>query len=582
MDTHPFDRGFKCDCFDSLYDGANCDVDRSDGCDAPEQVKIPRGEAYEAAVGFNPGDSRDSLGSCQHFEPYVSKKYRLNLRTGNSTCDRRDSATVETALLRIDAHFNATDADIGTGSCNKVEHLDWGCSTTEPDCVKTVAFGQPFIVPRLELDVDFLGEPYAMRLNGDNETKALKRALLTGIPGVNGSVGVRYTPEGAPREVLIHSRLGHVVGDFNAECNLNYTYNITMYATFSTGRRFPMETVRINVQYRDDDPFWKGAYGPGNMGCVHGSVIDEVPFDKHFDCSCDSGWTGANCDKELKESGGASPATVAILVVLFAVVVPLLAYGVWQHRQPERLVPIDFRAKADALFAEGRITAHTLRRDAGLQDSVIPVPREIPRRFVTTTDKLGSGNFGDVFKGVLDALEGVGGGEHECLVAIKTVKDSANSVAVNDLCEEAMLMAGLTPHPNVAALIGVVTLGEPLMLVLGYYEHGALHSYLRKHAEGPTPNPATLQEKLGFAMDVARGMHHLEECRVVHRDLAARNCLVDTKRAARVADFGLSRLTKQSDYYQMSKRDSAGNLVGLQRQLGRPRRGTRQRVAGLE
>ncbi len=70
-------------------------------------------------------------------------------------------------------------------------------------------------------------------------------------------------------------------------------------------------------------------------------------------------------------------------------------------------------------------------------------------------DFIGSGNFGDVYKGVWLTS----GGERE--VAIKKLQDKADAQDKVMFLQEAAIM-GQFRHPNVVNLMGVVTVGEPV------------------------------------------------------------------------------------------------------------------------
>lgn len=128
---------------------------------------------------------------------------------------------------------------------------------------------------------------------------------------------------------------------------------------------------------------------------------------------------------------------------------------------------------------------------------------------------------------------------HSYLVAVKTSKDSAGEGA-DELRREATLMAQVPTHRNLVALIGVVTSGVPLLLIIAYCEFGSLLSVLKKRKYD---RPLTEVERARCALDIARGMAHLVAHHFVHRDLAARNVLVDSQQVCKVADFGLSRAT---------------------------------------
>ena len=166
-----------------------------------------------------------------------------------------------------------------------------------------------------------------------------------------------------------------------------------------------------------------------------------------------------------------------------------------------------------------------LKSDGKLESYRTAVPREIDRRCVTMVTELGSGSFGAVWKGVLD--ESSDGGPPSYLVAIKTSKE-AEGTAADELKSEAVLMAQVPPHRNLVGLVGAVTSGTPLLLVLSYCEHGSLLKVLRAARECATPVPA---RPLQWCLEIARGMLHLVEHHFVHRDLAARNVLLDSVHA---------------------------------------------------
>jgi serine/threonine protein kinase len=71
------------------------------------------------------------------------------------------------------------------------------------------------------------------------------------------------------------------------------------------------------------------------------------------------------------------------------------------------------------------------------------------------------------------------GGVPSYLVAAKIVKKQTGEGA-EDLHKEASVMAQLSAHPNVVSLVGVVTSGVPLLLLLSLCEHGSLLSVLKK------------------------------------------------------------------------------------------------------
>ena len=93
-------------------------------------------------------------------------------------------------------------------------------------------------------------------------------------------------------------------------------------------------------------------------------------------------------------------------------------------------------------------------------------PREIKRANVKLLDVLGKGNFGEVRKGLLSEMPGVPG----YLVAVKALHSAMDSDR-NAALQEAVIMAQFN-NAFVVGLHGVVTIGEPLLVVIEYCEHG--------------------------------------------------------------------------------------------------------------
>ncbi|XP_058094348.1 integrin-linked protein kinase 1-like isoform X1 [Magnolia sinica] len=98
-------------------------------------------------------------------------------------------------------------------------------------------------------------------------------------------------------------------------------------------------------------------------------------------------------------------------------------------------------------------------------------------------------------------------------------------------------------HPNVVQFVGAVTQNIPMMIVSEYHPKGDLANYLQKKGR-LQPSKA-----LRFALDIARGMNCLHECKpdpIIHCDLKPKNILLDSGGLLKVAGFGLIKLSKLS------------------------------------
>ncbi|XP_065062309.1 tyrosine-protein kinase SRK2-like [Rhopilema esculentum] len=149
----------------------------------------------------------------------------------------------------------------------------------------------------------------------------------------------------------------------------------------------------------------------------------------------------------------------------------------------------------------------------------------------TKMDRLGAGQFGEVYKGLWN---------NKIPVAIKSLKPG--SMKKESFLEEAALMKRLK-HPNLITLYAVVSVSEPILIVTELMKNGSLLDYLRN--EGRSLELKTL---VYMNAQIAQGMAFLESRNFIHRDLAARNVLVGDNDTVKIADFGLSRCIDDGVY----------------------------------
>ncbi|XP_055689522.1 insulin-like receptor isoform X2 [Lutzomyia longipalpis] len=179
---------------------------------------------------------------------------------------------------------------------------------------------------------------------------------------------------------------------------------------------------------------------------------------------------------------------------------------------------------------------------------------EMPRDNITQLKELGQGSFGMVYEGTISKLDKHG---ENVKCAIKTVNENATDRERMNFLREASVMKAFDTH-HVVRLLGVVSRGQPTLVIMELMAKGDLKGYLRSHRPDPEaiktgqspPQPPTLKRILQMAIEIADGMAYLAAKKFVHRDLAARNCMVAEDLTVKIGDFGMTRDIYETDYYR--------------------------------
>jgi hypothetical protein len=173
-----------------------------------------------------------------------------------------------------------------------------------------------------------------------------------------------------------------------------------------------------------------------------------------------------------------------------------------------------------------------------LPGSIHAQPKMIDSQFITMSDFIGKGHFGEVYKGILN------GG----FVALKKVRDKSNVDEMSSrqqLKDEARLWHRLH-HDSIVKFIGMSNEG---LIIAELMDRGSLQSYLRSNEDS-----ITLAQQLYWMSDLISAVVYLRQMNVIHRDVAARNILLNQRMKAKLSDFGMAiQLDDDVEYYEMSE-----------------------------
>ncbi|TYH09476.1 hypothetical protein ES288_A07G098900v1 [Gossypium darwinii] len=304
-----------------------------------------------------------------------------------------------------------------------------------------------------------------------------------------------------------------------------------LFVTYPLRENETLDTVLTQANLSSDLSGLVRLYNPG-VNFSSGSGLVYIP-----------GRDAENSFRPLKSSKGISGGVIAGIAIAAVVVSLLLAFGIYVKffRKKSKTTSLlstvshDVSAEAGNVFGSKEAeSTGTVAASPGLTGITVDKSVEFSyEELAQATDnfsmanKIGEGGFGAVYYANLRGEE----------AAIKKMDMQASKEFLAEL-----KVLTRVHHLNLVRLIGYCVEGS-LFLVYEYIENGNLSQHLRGSSREPLPWSTRVQ----IALDSARGLEYIHEHTVpvyIHRDIKSANILIDKKFRAKVADFGLTKLTE--------------------------------------
>ncbi|KOO29208.1 serine threonine protein kinase [Chrysochromulina tobinii] len=151
---------------------------------------------------------------------------------------------------------------------------------------------------------------------------------------------------------------------------------------------------------------------------------------------------------------------------------------------------------------------------------------------ITLGHRIGAGAFGEVYEASW----------RRSRIAVKRLLcQRLTETARREFMQEMQLMSNLR-HPHIVRFLGACL--EPLQMSI-LFELCASSLYTVLHVQ---KQPLQLEYAMGLIRQIALGIFYLHQCKepVLHLDLKSANVLLDEHGVAKVADFGLSHIKKET------------------------------------
>eukprot|EP00727_Mastigamoeba_balamuthi_P008718 m51a1_g4469 putative serine threonine kinase (712) ;mRNA; f:233437-239200 len=171
----------------------------------------------------------------------------------------------------------------------------------------------------------------------------------------------------------------------------------------------------------------------------------------------------------------------------------------------------------------GRAAAEAPEETQVVEQEPVAIDNHVGVTEIMMGEKIGSGAFGEVRKGVWRGR----------VVAVKTLHQQKEK-AQHMFAREADLLCKLR-HPNIVECLGACTEVPYMCIVMEYLPRG-LHKAIKE-------GPMALGRLLRIARGIADGVFFLHDLDpvVIHRDLKPENILLDDDDTPKIVDFGISR-----------------------------------------